>query len=96
MADSDWHAAAHEITAGWRVRRYNNIEGELVGTVTGAPELIADTLSVPVGWQFGEKRLEETLAEPSWRRSLRRSDQAVIIGSTDSVLVFEPEEALGH
>ena len=96
MADSDWPAAAREIAAGWRVRRYNSVEGELVGTVTGTPELDAETLSVPVGWQFGAKRLVETVSEPSWRRSLRRSDQAVIIGSTDSVLVFEPDEAHGH
>jgi len=93
MADSDWLAASQEITTGWRVRRYNNIEGELVGTVTSTPQMDEAVLSVPVGWQFGEKCLEETLSEPSWRRSLRRSDQAVIIGSTDSVLVFEPKSS---
>ena len=91
MADSDWSAAAREIVAGWQVRRYSSIEGESFGSVISASRLSEAILSVPVGWQFGDKCLEETLSEPSWRRSLRRSAQAVIISSTDSVLVFQPE-----
>lgn len=91
MTDRDWSAAANAIAAGWRVRRYSNLGGEIVGRVVSAAELSAEAvLRVPVGWELGSKFIEETLSEPSWRRSLRRSEGAVVISSTDSLTVFEP------
>ena len=90
MADKNWVAAAEEINSGWVVKRYNATEGELIGQVTDRAVLDQDVLKVTVGWEHGTRRFSEILTEPSWRRSLRRSDSSVIIGSTDTVLVFHP------
>ena len=84
----DWIAAAQEITQGWVVRRYNATEGELIGLVTVPAVLDQEVLKVSVGWEHGNRHFQETLSEPLWRRTLRRSDSSVIIGSTDTVLVF--------
>lgn len=90
MIDQDWNAAAEEISSGWRVRRYSTRGGETVGKVVSQPELSAEVLRVSVNWAIGAKNVEEMLSEPTWSRSLRRSDCSVVIGSTDSLTVFEP------
>ena len=90
MIDQDWNAAAKEISCGWRVRKYSTRSGEMVGKVVSQPELSEDeVLRVLVDWEIGTKLIKETLLEPTWSRSLRRSDSSVVIGSTHSLTVFE-------
>lgn len=94
MVDSNWSAAADDIRTGWSVSRYSQDGGKSFGLVSGTPSLRDKALEVPVAWKFRDLTLEQVLNEPSWRRSLRRSDGSVVISSTDSVLVFEPSEDL--
>jgi hypothetical protein len=92
MVDSNWSVAADRIKEGWAVSRYSQDGGRSLGKVSGAASLSGKALRVPVAWEFQDSTVDQVLNEPSWRRSLRRSDGSVVISSTDSVLVFEPVE----
>lgn len=92
MPEADWATAAGEINTGWRVRRYGQTGGAFSGRVAAAASFSDRSLTVPVVWEFVERQVEETLHEPSWRRSLSWTDESVVIGSPEGLLVFKRED----
>lgn len=92
IPSNEWSVAAEQIKSGWSVVRYGQAGGESHGTVTISPALVDNSLQVSVSWDFKGNMVEEDLTEPTWRRSIRASDGAFVVGSTETLLIFESND----